>query len=249
MLIKFCSCKSKPNSRTMFTILNLLQNILIVKEIFDYIDIEELFTKRFTCQQFYQTIRFYIKSKKKNSYPNSFFKMITYDEDKQLHKHCCCYDGAYRLNEINQMQLVFEKNNKHSSYSKTILDYHLELKYKNSSINNEFHSDNFDHNYNLSVATINYALNYLLDDETLNNRCQCLATFEMLENLYLDYCWNVTNQTLANIFHQCRRIKKLSLSNIYSVEDDLLNIIGEHLELLEWINLKCCWRITDNGIW
>lgn len=232
----------------MFTILNLLENILIVKKIFDYIDIEELFAKRFICQQFYQTIRFYIANKKKNRYQNLFLKLIAYNDDKQLN-NCCCDDGFYQLNEINQMQLIFDKNTKHQRYSKTIFNYHLELKRKNSSINIEHLSDNFDHNYNLSVATINYALNYLLDDETLNNRCQCLTAFEILENLYLDYCWNVTNQTLANIFHQCRRIKRLSLSNIYSVEDDLLNIIGKHLKLLEWIDLKCCWRITDNGIW
>lgn len=74
------------------------------------------------------------------------------------------------------------------------------------------------------------------------------TNYHTLQALYLDSCWNVTNEALEGALASCSNIRRLSLANIYSVEDQLLSLIGNRLARLEWLNLRHCWRITDQGV-
>ena len=75
-----------------------------------------------------------------------------------------------------------------------------------------------------------------------------LASGAILKELYLDHCWNISNQALMLVLKNCPQLIKLSLANIYSIEDQLLRIVAECCPMLQWINLRECWRVTDFGI-
>lgn len=69
-----------------------------------------------------------------------------------------------------------------------------------------------------------------------------------LQALYLDSCWNVSHSALEKVVALCPCLRRLSLARIYSLSDASLEVIGRTLALLQWLNLRSCWRITDAGI-
>ena len=97
-----------------------------------------------------------------------------------------------------------------------------------------------------SYPRINLARCHWLEDRHLIR--VALSSCSTLQELYLDHCWNISNQSLIFVIKNCPEIQKLSFANIYSIEDQLLKTIGKCCPKLSWIKLRECWRITDFGI-
>lgn len=254
---------------TKITIIDLLQNDLIVEKIFHHIHVQRLFSIRFVSQKFYNVII---------SYLNRQINIVQIDLLTTNDDVCQDFDQHYIIDDENDDGIFL-----YNHHMKNSLRTHLQQQPRCTST---------------TMKTLNFCFHYWLDDETLMNeiflhsykykfnedkmmmmmkmnmmvvgnpKCICKNTVvnkrsisvddygqrfrfmftTTLENIYLDHCWNVTNNQLINIFSQCLGLRRLSLAHIYSIEDGLLKIIGKLLKQLEWINLKCCWRITDRGI-
>ena len=70
-----------------------------------------------------------------------------------------------------------------------------------------------------------------------------------LHELYLAGCWNLTTHGLSLAITAIgRTLVRISLAQIFSLEDRVVAVIGEQCHQLQWLCLRECWRITDDGV-
>lgn len=99
------------------------------------------------------------------------------------------------------------------------------------------------------IVVINHMKHYWLNDYNLLQHFSINENYRHIREIYLDYCWNISNTILVEILMKFgHQIYRLSLGNIYSIEDCVICTIGQFCSKICWLNLDHCWRVTDYGI-
>ncbi|CAG2060178.1 unnamed protein product, partial [Timema podura] len=69
-----------------------------------------------------------------------------------------------------------------------------------------------------------------------------------IEEVDLMFCWRLNDSCVSNLMRSCCRLRLVNLSFIFALTDITMIVIGECCKLLEHLNIKGCWRVTDRGI-
>ncbi|KAH9417347.1 hypothetical protein DERP_007344 [Dermatophagoides pteronyssinus] len=184
----------------------ILQNELIMEKIFDKIPIDKLFTKRFINQKFYQLILLYLKRREKII---DFLQITTAtnndDNEEDDNSQDANEDDVHKENftSINPSLQTRYKLTLNFSYQYWLDDETLMAKIFNFNLiimKNNNNNNKHEQQQQQQIIPI---------DDRLICCCCCLksmtTTTTILENIYLDHCWNITNTRLLKIFTNCQQ--------------------------------------------
>jgi hypothetical protein len=184
-----------------------------------------------------------LKAFSKNKYLKDELKFILYKNLLYFNNDnidCEYYSNYY---SISYEKIILKK----------IIDNNVFSTIKNSFFNlkNLYFFFGSDDNYSMSIlqyckelTTLSLIGNSSITDNTL--RCiskNCLK----LENIYLNYCENITYNGVNNILLSCKNLKNIEFSG-KNINNTFLVNISDNFSRLESLKLKYCYDISDFSI-
>lgn len=87
------------------------------------------------------------------------------------------------------------------------------------------------------------------------NWINCETMLSIIENCHkiqkidLTSCWNLNDNIIKILFEKHgATLATVILSHIYSLSDATMLVIREHGQILKYLDISFCWRITDVGL-
>lgn len=74
-----------------------------------------------------------------------------------------------------------------------------------------------------------------------------LHNLEKLQCLNISECSSIFAESLLFLVERMRNLKRFSIASL-EVEDKLLEMVGEYMQRLQWINLEYCRLLTDAAV-